>query len=349
MTSPTSSDFAAKISEKHGSDVLVFSGALDYPSALAVVDACSSRRRRRRVHLFLCTFGGQADAAFQIGRCLQRSYDHITVVINGLCKSAGTLLALCADELVVSDYGELGPLDVQIRREDEVGERRSGMTPKRALISLQTSVMHTFQEHFLRIREDFQISTKLAAEITSSMAVGLFKEIYSQIDPMRLGEIESAMEVADAYGRRLSARKQNVKPEAISRLLAKYPDHGFVIDREEAKEHLFKNVREPDDVESGFLGHIPGCMRLPETRAVIEFFGPQLDLDRDDKTTEASDGTGNSEADRGDHAEAGSAIDGASRANGDGAEKGPSAAAGAEATAARTARTASTKGATRLN
>jgi ClpP class serine protease len=40
--------------------------------------------------------------------------------VSGYCKSAGTLIALGANELAFGEHGELGPLDVQIAKRDEV-------------------------------------------------------------------------------------------------------------------------------------------------------------------------------------------------------------------------------------
>ena len=38
------------------------------------------------------------------------------------CKSAGTLLLIGATSLIISDRGELGPLDVQLSKPDEIFE-----------------------------------------------------------------------------------------------------------------------------------------------------------------------------------------------------------------------------------
>ncbi len=69
-----------------------------------------------------------ADVAYRIARCLQHRYERITAVISGQCKSAGTLLAIGAHELAFSDHGELGPLDVQLRKADDMWAATSGLT-----------------------------------------------------------------------------------------------------------------------------------------------------------------------------------------------------------------------------
>jgi len=82
----------------------------------------------KKVNLVLSTFGGDPDAGFRIARCLQHYFtDGITLFVPHYCKSAGTLIAIGASELVLSDRGELGPLDVQLVKSDEMFERSSGM------------------------------------------------------------------------------------------------------------------------------------------------------------------------------------------------------------------------------
>ena len=76
------------------------------------------------------------------------------------------------------------------------------------------------------------------------MTIGLMGPIYSQIDPIRLGEIDRFTKVSIQYGAKLD--NGNLKEDAVERLVAGYPSHSFVIDRREAKE-LFNNVDEPDE------------------------------------------------------------------------------------------------------
>lgn len=88
------------------------------------------------------------------------------------------------------------------------------------------------------------ITTKTAADIASSISVGLFSPISGQIDPLRLGETERQMKIASAYGQRLNPKKSDI----IEKLVSEYPSHNFVIDYEEAKK-LFGCVREPKNDE----------------------------------------------------------------------------------------------------
>ncbi|MFP1590460.1 hypothetical protein ACLB1M_00220 [Escherichia coli] len=47
---------------------------------------------------------------------MQHNYEHITVLVVGPCKSAGTLMAVAAHKLVIGDMGELGPTTSNLRK-----------------------------------------------------------------------------------------------------------------------------------------------------------------------------------------------------------------------------------------
>lgn len=75
------------------------------------------------------------------------------------------------------------------------------------------------------------LSTKTASEIASKLVIGLYEPMFAQIDPIRLGEMNAALEIAHAYGNRLDDKAKNLKQGALSKLINSYPTHGFVIDR----------------------------------------------------------------------------------------------------------------------
>jgi hypothetical protein len=233
--------------EESPCDVFLYAGPLEKPHDDALLDECHTKKHKR-VLLLLATYGGDANCAYRIARRLQKCYDEFTVYIHTICKSAGTLLALGANEIIMSDYGEMGPLDVQLQKEDELGAITSGLAINQALSKLRGQVFDLFEEIFVRliIHSGRQITTKSAGEIAANITIGVMGPIYGQIDPMRLGEIDRAVRIALEYGERLG--QKNLKDGALFKLVAEYPDHGFVIDRKEAKE-LFNVVREPSNAE----------------------------------------------------------------------------------------------------
>src|SRR5207247_10501585 len=63
------------------------------------------------IHLLLHTPGGLVLVATQIERAISARKGKVTVFVTHYAISVGTLLALAADEIVMSDYAVLGPVD----------------------------------------------------------------------------------------------------------------------------------------------------------------------------------------------------------------------------------------------
>lgn len=274
------------VGEKYDADILTYVGFMMEPDDERVLGVCRKRRRKRKnVLLVLSTPGGSADAAYRVARCLQRAYktksDNLEergtfyLYVHDICKSAGTLLALGATTLIMSQRAELGPIDVQLLNEEEVGERRSGLAPRQAMETLSTEAGKTFFRMFRLMRVGgLQLPTKLAAETAATMAIGIMEPIYAQLDPIRMGEIERFVSIAQEYGERL--RTSNVRKETIEKLLSGYPSHEFVIDREEAGE-LFERVEIPTDelelVAGTFIRlHHPTAENMS---SFVQFLNPQ--------------------------------------------------------------------------
>jgi len=174
------------VTDYFNADIIAYIGFLISPDYCKMIDLCSNRKsKRRNVLLILSTPGGSAEAAYRVARCLQRAYKtksedlnergSFFLYVHDMCKSAGTLLALGATMLVMSQKAELGPIDVQILKEDEVGERRSGLAPRQALETLSMEAGRAFNRLFryMRIDARMQLSTKMAAELVAR---------FSQID-----------------------------------------------------------------------------------------------------------------------------------------------------------------------
>jgi hypothetical protein len=105
-----------------------------------------------------------------------------------------------------------------------------------------------FDDIFITLKRNsgYSITTKTASDIAVSLVTGILAPIASQIDPLRLVEVQRALNTAIEYGNRLNTKNDR---EILAKLSSNYPSHGFVIDIEEAKQ-LFSCVREPDETEN---------------------------------------------------------------------------------------------------
>lgn len=261
-------------------DIFLYSAAISDVNADKLINEIKQTiPKRNNVALIMTTYGGDPDAAFRIARYLKRKYKHFTLFVFGYCKSAGTLLALGADEIVMSDFGELGPLDIQVTKDDDF-RSESGLDIQQALSVISSQAFEMFESYFLDIISSSQaaITTKTAADIASSMAVELLSPISSQIDPLRVGEMNRLMNIALAYGQRL--KPQGI--EVIKDLIYNYPSHSFAIDFEEA-EKLFDTVREPYEAELSLEEAIFPLVRKPASTDVIVNLETLIEEDDDNQ------------------------------------------------------------------
>ena len=67
-----------------------------------------------KLSFFIETPGGSGEAAEEIAKLIRTKYDYVEFIVVGECKSAGTILATCGDEIYLNDTGSLGPIDAQI-------------------------------------------------------------------------------------------------------------------------------------------------------------------------------------------------------------------------------------------
>lgn len=209
--------------------------------------SCLEQKKSEKAVLALATPGGDPHAGFRIARALQHEYGEFYALIPRYCKSAGTLIVLGASRLYMSDMSELGPLDIQIKKDDELYGRNSGLDIFEAVSFLKNQTIDTFQDQLNKLISN-GLSTKVASDIAAKLTRGIYEPIASQIDPLKLAEFQRANDITIAYGERLSETGKNLisKYPSLISLVAQYPSHGFVIDRKEARK-IFKNVEEPLD------------------------------------------------------------------------------------------------------
>ena len=248
---------ANAVAESLDAMVFVYSGSIDhkgYGGVLKTMEISDEQPARQNAMLFLTTYGGHAGQAYRIARLFQTISDKFYLCVPSQCKSAGTLIALGASEIFLSVASELGPLDVQLRRRDEIGQRRSGMVVRTALDGLAEETFKVFEQVMLgiTISSGYSIGFDVASRVAATIATNVMAPVYAQIDPESLGNDLRDLSVATAYGERLAEYGGNATEETVRQLVEDYPTHEFIIDSAEASK-LFTTVREPTEKVRGLI------------------------------------------------------------------------------------------------
>jgi hypothetical protein len=249
---------AQAVAAKLEADILIYAGDIAPFWDFHIGEQMRARKKGPNLLAVLTTYGGSADSAYRLARWVQDLYGEegtTYFLVDTFCKSAGTLLAIGFEQIIMSPDAEFGPLDVQLRKADEIEERTSGLTTTQAMSTLRMEAYQSFEQFLVKLRRKTRISTKIANEVAAALTVGLFSPIYEQMDPIRLGENQRAMLIADEYGSRLVERSGSLKDKALNKLIQDYPSHEFVIDFAEAGS-IFEHLRPTDDVEKLFVDYL---------------------------------------------------------------------------------------------
>ena len=285
-----------ELAEEKDSDVFVISGVIDRRLSDLLIETIESiNSKRANVVVFLCTFGGNPDGAYIIAKTFKRVYGKFELYISGYCKSAGTIIALGANEIAMGTKGELGPLDVQLPKEDSLFSQTSGLDSAKSINVLESEALNVFYEIFVHLIgvSEGRFTTRTAAKIATELVVGMLAPIAGQVDPLRLAENQRALDIAQKYGTQLGAN-----PESIKRLIYGYPSHAHVIDLDEAKEVFGEGVRGYTELDTkveleiqSMMEYKTGreCIRNPYERGILMHLNPVRNTNNDNGEFESED------------------------------------------------------------
>lgn len=272
---------------KYKGDVFLYYGNISTSGYNLISSILENKSEKKdTVCLILITYGGDPDAAYRIARALNHYYQNVEILVPDVCKSAGTLLCIGAKKLIISDRGELGPLDIQLSKPDEMFESMSGLDIIQALNALEHQVLSSFRRYLVEIRGRNRLTTKMTADIAVKLVNDFIAPIAAKIDPMTLGSHQRAMQIAYAYGERLNEMSNSLQQDALTKLISNYPSHSFVIDRKESAS-LFNNVKKPDEETEQLDLWIRGLVKstpMPDNVCVIDLETLKKE-DTDESTT----------------------------------------------------------------
>jgi len=88
---------------------------LEQADFYVIHDLLSCKKDIKKIDIYLETPGGRGETAEEIVRFLRSKFDTVSFVISSEAKSAGTIIALSGDEILMTETGSLGPIDAQMR------------------------------------------------------------------------------------------------------------------------------------------------------------------------------------------------------------------------------------------
>ena len=181
---------------------------IERDDTLGFVDLLHNIQPGTAVDLLLHTGGGQVDACEKIINLLQAHVEQgkLRVVVPEMAKSAGTILSLIADEILMSSTSELGMIDPQFALKDNQGN---------PLTHSVVRYLHAFRSY----------SGRLSGGVRDTLAERMLLDFDAKV----VAKFEGIEKRIRILGEGLLKRKQNPRYTAIIKELLsseKWHTHG---------------------------------------------------------------------------------------------------------------------------
>ena len=176
-------------------------------------------------------------AAWSLVNLIRNFCQDFEVIVPFHCHSAGTLICLGADRIIMTKQATLGPIDPSVN-----GPMNPVVVLNNQQISIPVSV--EFVNGYLEI-------AKSELSITDEKALaGLLDNLSNKIHPMVLGQVQRTRAQIQMLAKKL-LKHQSIdtqKQDDIVKFLCKESgSHDYTIYRREAKDELGLNIEKPND------------------------------------------------------------------------------------------------------
>lgn len=129
------------------------------------------RSRRNRLAVVLYTGGGMVEIAERIVTVIRQHYADVAFIVPDVAMSAGTVLAMSGDAIMMDYASCLGPIDPQVQREGRLVPARSYLLQYQALIdkakngTLTTPEFAILQDYDQAELHSFQMACDLSVSL----------------------------------------------------------------------------------------------------------------------------------------------------------------------------------------
>jgi len=209
-----------------GSDVIdIFINQLD---KMGIVD---------KISLYLYTRGGDTAAAWNIINLLRQYCETLQVVIPHKAHSAGTLISIGANSIIMTKQATLGPIDPSVNT--PLNPPIPNAPPQNNYpVSVEAVKGYlAFAKEELEIKDDVALSN-------------IMIKLSDQVHPLVLGQVYRARAQIKMLAEKLLSNQvadSEKMRDIIAFLCSDSGSHDYTINRREAKNTLGLNIEKPDD------------------------------------------------------------------------------------------------------
>jgi len=229
-----------KIENLRGSKVITYltsdrKGPVNARIAMDIIPVFSKQLRQigkvPQIDLFLYSTGGDTMVPWRLVSMIREYCDRFSVLIPYRGHSAATMIALGADEIVMSDLSELSPIDPTTANIFNPQDQKNPQN--RIPISVEDVMAYFDLAKKVGIKEEKELT-----EIFKK-----FVESNPQIHPLALGNVNRTHNLIRILATRLlRSHRESIPDEEINKIVnyltEKLYSHQYLIGRKEAKEDL---------------------------------------------------------------------------------------------------------------
>ena len=216
------------------------------------------------IDLILDTFGGSLDSAFKTILFVSRFAKRLRVFVPRRAKSAGTLIAIGGNELYMSPFAELGPLDTQIRDPRNPTDRVSALDCYQSVDYVRAFGLSTLSKTFRALAAETRTLIPLPQLVNTSadFSIGSIAPILTQVNALDFGGWGRTLRIGEMYAQTLLSRVDYDEEESLAiahQLVYGYTHHPFPIDMAEARRIGLKPTAMTEEQYESALEIVTAC------------------------------------------------------------------------------------------
>jgi len=190
-----------------------------------------------KIDLFLYSTGGLTIAGYALVNLLREFCDELNVIIPFKALSCATLIALGANEIVMTPMAQLSPIDPSTEHPLGPVATMPGQ-PAGRIVPISVEDVNAFiglAKKELKLKEENSL-------------LKVFELLSEKIHPLALGAVQRSREQIEFLSKalmKLHTQDGDEIDEVINTLTRKRFSHDYIVSRKEAKENLKLNIIDP--------------------------------------------------------------------------------------------------------
>lgn len=220
--------------DRPGFETQIHPEILDY-----FIDHLDKIGKPKKISLLLYTRGGNTLGAWSLVNLIRQFCDEFEVIIPAKAQSAGTLISLGANTIVMTKQATLGPIDPSL---NSPLNPQNPLAPQNPTARVPVSV-ESIKGYFQLAQEDLKIKDENSLK-------DIMINLSNQVHPLVLGDVFRSRTQIQMLAKKLLSKQiknENQIEKIIAFLCSDSGSHDYSIYRREAKDELGLNIEKPDD------------------------------------------------------------------------------------------------------